>query len=136
MAGTNGNIAGGGIHHVALRVSDFDTSRTFYADGLGMKEVHAWGETGKRALMLDTGDGSILEIFEGRPMPADVEGSYLHIALRTTDCDAAIEAARTAGATITVEPKDVDIPSNPEYKVRIAFFKGPDGEILELFQER
>lgn len=136
MTGTNQSIRGGGIHHVALRVSDFDKSRGFYCDGLGMNEVHAWGDPGKRAAMLDTGDGSILEIFEGRPMPQDVEGSYLHIALRTDDCDAAVDAARAAGASVTVEPKDVDIPSKPEYKVRIAFFTGPDGEIIEFFQER
>lgn len=136
MAGANAKIAGGGIHHVALRVANFDRAFRFYTEGLGLSPVHSWGDPGKRAVMLDTGDGSCVEIFEGRPAPVEPEGSYLHIALRTTDCDAAIEAARSAGATVTVEPKDVDIPSDPTYKVRIAFFKAPDGEIVELFQER
>jgi glyoxylase I family protein len=117
-------------------VQDFDKSFSFYTEGLGLDPVHRWGEPGNRAVMLDTGDGSMIEIFEGRPAPVEPEGWYLHIALRTDNCDKAIEAARAAGGTVTVEPKDVDIPSEPPYKVRIAFFKGPDGEILELFQER
>ena len=136
MAGTNTTLAGGGIHHVALRVKNFDKSLEFYSTGLGMKRVHEWGEQGSRAAMLDTGGGEMVEIFEGRPEPADPEGSFLHIALRTDDCDAAFKAAVDAGAKVRSEPKDVDIPSDPAYKVRIAFFFGPDGEVLELFQER
>ena len=64
-------------------------------------------------------------------------GSIIHFALRTSDCDAAIERARAAGATVTIEPKSVNIPSEPhETPVRIAFCKGPDGEVIEFFQKR
>ena len=81
-----------------------------------------------------TGDGNYLEIFAGGGEPKP-EGAVLHFALRTTDCDTAIERAREAGAEVTVEPKDVDIPSTPEpTPVRIAFCKGPDGEVIEFFQ--
>jgi glyoxylase I family protein len=54
--------------------------------------------------------------------------------LRTDDCDAALERARAAGAEVTVEPKTVAIFGEPKIPVRLAFFKGPDGEICELFQ--
>ena len=34
-----------------------------------------------------------------------------------------------------MEPAAIDIPSRPgPTPVRIAFFKGPDGEVIELFQ--
>jgi hypothetical protein len=47
----------------------------------------------------------------------------------------ALEAARAAGADITVETRDVTISTEPPLQLRIAFFKGPDGEVIELFQD-
>jgi catechol 2,3-dioxygenase-like lactoylglutathione lyase family enzyme len=133
MAGKNAAIGGGGFHHVAMRATDFDRSFKFYTQALGFRERLRWGEGDGRAVMLDTGDGGLLEIFAGGkgPMP---EGVILHFALRTASCDAALERARAAGATVTMEPQDVTIPSIPPAKVRIAFCTGPDGEVIEFFQ--
>jgi glyoxylase I family protein len=125
-----------GFHHVALKVRDFDASYAFYTQGLGFTAVHRWGGEGKRAVMLDTGDGSFLEIFEGGDAVGQPNGAVLHFALRTQDCDGVAERARSAGAQVTVEPKDVDIPADPVLPVRIAFFEGPDREVIELFQMR
>ena len=83
---------------------------------------------------MDTGDGNYFEISGGGPEAPKQEGIFLHLALRTTDCETAVKRARAAGAEITVEPKDVMLPSVPPTPVRIAFFKGPDGELIELFQ--
>lgn len=135
MPGQNETIAGGGFHHVAIRVQDFDATIKFYTEGLGFKEKIAWGEGDKRAIMMDTGDGNYLEVFAGGSADAKPEGAIIHFALRTTNTDAAIKRARAAGAEITVEPKDVNIPSRPgPTPVRLAFCKGPDGEIIEFFQ--
>jgi len=135
--GTNRVLGGGGFHHVAMRVGDFDRSYRFYTEGLGFVETFAWDSRGNRAAMLDAGDGNYLELFAGGEPIANPSSPMLHFALRTADCDAAIERARAAGAVVTVEPKDVDIPAQPRpYPVRIAFCQGPDGELIELFQER
>ena len=134
MTGHNGVIGGGGFHHIAMRVHNFDASIKFYTEGLGFEPRVTWGEDDKRAAMLDTGDGNYLEIFAGGSDEPRSEGTVLHFALRTTDCDKAIEAARAAGAEVTVEPKDVDIRSSPVLPARIAFCKGPDGEVIEFFQ--
>ncbi len=126
-----------GYHHIAMAVKDFDASVAFYTKTLGFTVSRSWGEENERAMMLDTGDGSYLEVFE-RPnvtLPSD-GGPILHFAIRVADCDALLETVRASGAEITNEAKNVDIPSDPAYPVRIAFFKGPDGEIVELFQER
>ncbi len=123
-----------GFHHVALRASDFDASVEFYTRGLGFTPGISWGEGESRAIMLDTGDGNYLEIFAGGTGERPGGGGVLHIALRTSDCDVSVEAARAAGARITTEPKDVEIASDPVTPVRIAFCEGPDGEVIEFFQ--
>ena len=84
--------------------------------------------------MLDTGDGNYIELFAGGSKEPKPEGVILHFALRTDNCDAALERARAAGMQVTMEPKDVEIPSTPPTPVRIAFCKGPDGEVIEFFQ--
>jgi glyoxylase I family protein len=132
----NETIGGGGFHHVAMKVRDFDASVKFYTE-LGFKETISWGEGNKQAMMLDTGDGNYLEIFAGGSAEPATEGGYIHVAFRTDNCDQAIERAKKAGAEVTIEPKDVDIPSRPTLlKVRIAFCKGPSGEVIEFFQDR
>lgn len=141
--GSNSAIHGGGFHHIAIRAVDFEATLKFYIEGLGFKRAYGWGEDGRsrgerdsRAVMLDTGDGNYLEVFAGgEARPADAaEGALIHFALRTSDCDAALERARTAGATVTVETKTVPIQGDTPQDFRIAFVRGLDGEIIEFFQ--
>lgn len=134
--GTNATIGGGGFHHVAIRVRDFDRSVAFYTETLGFVKKIQWGEAPGRAIMMNTGDGNYLEMFE-RPdqAPMAEEAAILHMAFRTDNVDAALERARKAGMTVTMEPKSIDIATDiGPVPVRIAFFKGPDGEEIELFQ--
>lgn len=138
MTGTNSTIGGGGFHHVAINARDFDKSVAFYKDVMGFATKIAWDHEGNRAIMLDVGDGNYLEIFEAKGAPpADGAQQILHFAIRTTDPDAALERARAAGCEVTMEPTDIDIAAtkgpNP-VPVRICFFKGPDGELIELFK--
>lgn len=134
MAGSNTAIGGGGFHHVAIRVNDFDASVKFYTEALGFTEKISWGKDSGRAIMLDTGDENYLEIFANGEEGSKPEGAIIHFAIRTNDVDGAIERVRSAGAEVTVEPKDIEIKSRPQPTlVRLAFFKGPDGEIIELF---
>ena len=135
MKGRNKAIGGGGFHHVAMKAADFDACVRFYTQALGFTEAVRWGEGDGRAVMLDTGDGNYLEVFAGGK-PGAGEGAIVHFALRTSDAAAALGRARAAGAQVTMEPTDVDIPSRPVKPVRIAFCKGPDGEVIEFFQER
>ena len=121
-----------GFHHVAIRAYDFDASVRFYL-ALGMTEKIRWGEGDSRGIMLDTGDGNYIEIFAGG-VENQAEGAWFHIALRTDDVDAAIEQAKSAGAVVTVEPKDIVIKAKMPVPVRLAFCKGPDGELIEFFQ--
>jgi len=130
----NAVVSGCGFHHVAIRTSRWEESLRFWQEGLGFALAVEWGERPRRACMLDTGDGNYLEVFERDPYDGPSEGAILHFCFRTDDCDAALERARAAGAEVTVEPKTVAVFGEPRIPVRLAFFKGPDGEICELFQ--
>ena len=124
-----------GFHHLAMKVKDFEASTQFYTEVLGLDRGKSWGDSGNRALMIDAGNGNFVELFEGGTGHAS-DGAVIHFAFRTDDCEGVLARVKKAGAEITTETKNVDIPSDPAYPVRIAFFKGPDGEIIELFQER
>ncbi len=132
----NSLIPGCGFHHVAIRTSRWDESLRFWCEGMGFHPAVEWGESPRRACMLDTGDGNYLEIFERDPREAGApsEAAILHFCFRTADCDATLERARAAGAEVTKEPTSLAVFGDPPIPIRIAFFKGPDGEICELFQ--
>lgn len=125
-----------GLHHVAFRAKDFDASVRFYKEGLGLTEKISWGEGDRRAVMLDAGNGNYLEIFAGGSAEPKPEGVLIHFALRSADSEASLRRAVAAGAVVTVPTKEVAIQSRPTgpTPVRIAFCRGPDGEIIEFFQ--
>ncbi len=116
-----------------MSVKDILTSLKFYVEGLGFVERVSWGEPQKRTVLLDTGDGNYFEISQGKNGKKFEAGVFRHIALRVDHCKAAIELARKAGAEVTMETRDVNLSCEPSIPI-IAFFKGPDGEIVELFQ--
>ena len=127
-----------GVHHIALRckgVDEFNRTVKFYSETLGMNIIRCWGEGISSGIMLDTGDGSLMEIF------ADAEerlpqGAIRHFALRTEAVDAVAEAVRNAGYEITMEPNDIVIESAVPFPARIAFAIGPAGEEIEFFCEK
>lgn len=130
----NEKVPGCGFHHVAIRTSDWDRSLRFWQEGMGFGVAVQWNDPPRRACMLDTGDGNYLEVFERDPQETPSEAAILHFCFRTEDLDGSLEKARAAGAEVTMEPKTVEVFGDRIGAARIAFFKGPDGEICELFQ--
>lgn len=129
------NVNVTGFHHIAIKVKDFDASLKFYTKTLGFPVSMTWGEGNSRAAMIDTGNGNCIEVFAGGPPEAKPEGIWMHLALRCTDTKSAIEKARAAGFQVTMEVADITIDAKPaKCPIRIAFFKGPDGELIEFFQ--
>ena len=124
-----------GFHHIAINAVDFDSAIDLYTRILGFSKARSWGTAGKRCAMLDAGNNNIVELFE-KKSPGMENGSLVHYAFRTDNCDEIIDRVRKEGLEITVEPKDIEIQSDPVYPARIAFFKGAAGEVIELFQER
>ena len=132
----NAVIAGCGMHHVAVQARAWEASLRLYRDVLGMEPIAEFGAPERKIVLLDTGDGSHMELFaptaespsEGSESPND---PVPHFALAVDDARAATEHVRAAGYEVTMEPKDVQLDS---LNVTIAFFTGPSGESVEFVQ--
>ena len=131
----NSAIAGLGTHHIAIQTTDYEASVAFYTEVTGMAEVVGFETGGRRAVMLDIGDGSHIELFEpilGTEPSDDATGDVVfHFALQTSDIEAALERVRAAGMEITVELRTAQLG---DLNVSLAFFKGPSGEVVEFMQ--
>lgn len=133
----NQAIPGLGSHHIAIQTRNWDESVKFYRDVLGMEKIaeKTFGSPERRIALFDIGDGSHMELFDPAPdLSEKGEGHdpVLHFALTTTDIHAAVDRVREAGMKITSEP------SQPiefgHLNITVAFFEGPNGEIIEFFQ--
>ncbi|PQV63603.1 glyoxylase I family protein [Abditibacterium utsteinense] len=132
---SNQKIKGCGFHHIAIWTSDWDKSLQFYIEALGFKIKIEWGEAPSRAVMLDTGDGNYLEVFERDAAKQRVgEANILHLCFRTDDCAGAVETARSAGAIVTTETFSPETFTKIGIDAKIAFISGPSGEIIEFFE--
>lgn len=133
--GTKNNVIKGcGLHHIALQTQNWDASLRLYRDTLGMKEVARFGTPEAPIALFDMGDGTHMELFAPKTdtaTNAPANQPIIHMALATTDTRASLERVKEAGYEITVEPKDVTLDG---MDVTIAFFKGPNEEIIEFFQ--
>jgi len=124
------------MHHLSIQTRDWEGSLRLYRDVLGMTPVASFEVAGRPFMLLDIGDGSHLELMSplsttAAPENANNNNPLAHFALTTTDVRASIAKIRYAGYVVTVEPKDVHLQ---DIDATIAFFTGPNGEQIELFQ--
>jgi catechol 2,3-dioxygenase-like lactoylglutathione lyase family enzyme len=140
--GANPN-ASGAQHGLALReititVSDSARALAFYTDLLGFPLVN-WGESpsddGAMDHLLDVGNGHQIRLrsYATPPAPSpwlpdDLQVGYRHIGFQVQDADATTARLKAAGTPFTLDPLDA------VGGVRIAFFKDPDGTLLEVVQ--
>ena len=133
---SNKIVKDAGVHHIALKVRDYDLSLKFYAEGLGFEQLLEWGEGNSRICLMDIGDGVCLELFAGGA-ESQPTGAFIHLAIRTSDTDSAYAAALAAGAKPDKPPFEARLCGRQYTQpARIAFVIGPDGENLEFFCPR
>ncbi len=127
-----------GVHHIALTptLENYERTVSFYKDVLGFEEVRGWkNEDGKGGVaMLSCGDNTVMEIMSTGNTDNMGDGAFVHVAFACEEVDVVLEDVRKAGYEVTMEPKDLTLPATPPYPVRIAFFRGPIGEHIELFK--
>jgi glyoxylase I family protein len=133
MESINTVLPGLGFHHIAVQTRDYEGTVRFYQEVLGCRLVHAWEADIRKLCLLDLGDGGHIEVIgtPAAPEPAPQGPPMIHATFCVDDVDAAIQRVRQAGCPITVEPKTVDLGG---MRVRLGFFQGPNGEILEFFR--
>ncbi len=132
-----------GLHHVALKTSDWDATMRFYREALGFAPGLGWGAAPDRIAMLDAGDGSCVEVFEDPAFTPTADGTLRpggvlpHLCLRTDEVDALYARAVAAGARTVLAPLDVTLDTTTGHgavQVRVSFFEGPSGELIELLR--
>ena len=70
------------------------------------------------------------------PAAREARAGLVHLAFNVKDSKAAFDRAIAYGAKEKMEPKSMELPSEPPFPVVISFVYGPDGEELEFFQVR
>lgn len=122
------------IHHAAIICSDYEASKRFYAEVLGLRVLAEHWRAARRSWKCDLAlpDGSQVELFsfEGAPpRPSYPEARGLrHLAFAVADVTAFKAALEARG--VAVEPIRVD-----EYTGRrFTFFADPDELPLEVYE--
>jgi catechol 2,3-dioxygenase-like lactoylglutathione lyase family enzyme len=114
--------------------SDYACSLAFYRDVLGATVVREISDT---LCLLRFGGGEIMLTVGGEPTedkptvtfssPTDINRVSSELVIRVPDCQAAYEVLRSRGARFLTPPV------NWGYEIR-AFFRDPDGHLLEISQ--
>lgn len=122
------------IHHVAIIASDYEKSKAFYTEVLGLAVLAEHYRAERRSYKLDLAlpDGGQLELFsfpDPPPRPSRPEAAGLrHLAFVVPDVAAALAELGERG--VVTEELRID-----EYTgKRFAFFADPDGLPLELYE--
>jgi glyoxylase I family protein len=124
----------GRLHHVAVICGDYEVSKRFYTEVLGLRVVAENYRAARNSYKLDLAlpDGSQIELFSfpeapARPTRPEAQG-LRHLSFEVHDVRAAADELAAQG--IAVEPLRID-----EYTGRcFTFFADPDGLPLELYE--
>jgi glyoxylase I family protein len=124
-----------GLHHIAIICSDYERSKRFYTEVLGLQIVQEVYRRERDSWKLDLSlNGTyVIELFsfpQPPPRPSRPEATGLrHLAFSTPDIEAAIKDLTREG--VLTEPIRTD-----EYTGRrFTFFTDPDGLPLELYEQ-
>lgn len=127
------------FQHTTVSVADVDKSLSFYRDLLGFPYLGRLSYENKVGLVidfLDIGNHALLEIFSFTNAPVkpseliydDLQLGMRHMGFKVKSVDATAARLKQAGVEFTLEPTDAT------GGVRIAFFKEPDGALVEIVE--
>lgn len=122
------------IHHVAIICSDYQASKHFYVQVLGLREVQETYRPERNSYKLDlaVGDAYQIELFSFPNPPARINQpearGLRHLAFEVNNLEACIIYLQQHG--VLCEPVRVDELTGK----RFTFFKDPDSLPLELYE--
>ena len=124
------------IHHIAIICSDYETSKDFYVNKLGLTIVREVYRAERNSYKLDLAVNNLyqIELFSfpnppARPSQPEARG-LRHLAFAVSDLDTCVAELNTH--KIITEPIRVDEFTGK----RFTFFADPDGLPLELYEEQ
>ena len=118
----------GDLHKAAVVAESVADAERFYTEVLGLTVTERIASgTDEDYVMLRAGSAT-LELMPQKAM--GVAPGFHHLSFCVSDVDAAAAALGEQGVTLEKEP--FDAPGG----LRLAFFRGPDGVLLQLFQRR
>ncbi len=122
------------VHHIAIICADYERSKAFYTQVLGLQTVREVYREERRSWKLDLALGQqyIIELFsfpDPPPRPSRPEAQGLrHLAFAVEDIDKAVLQLQQHG--VVTEPVRID----PYTGKRFTFFTDPDGLPLEFYE--
>ena len=121
------------IHHVAIIASDYEKSRDFYVNKLGLPLVREVYRQDRQDYILTLLVGDVeVELFVEKDPPQRVTNpearGLRHLAFHVEDIEEAVKEVNALG--IPTEPIRVD----PYTGTRMTFFRDPDQLPLELHE--
>ncbi|CQR46377.1 Metallothiol transferase FosB [Paraliobacillus sp. PM-2] len=123
------------IHHVAIICSDYEKSKAFYVDILGLQVIQEVYREARASYKLDLALGNtyVIELFSFPDSPRRLsypEAQGLrHLAFSVRDLNYVVETLTEKG--IEVEPIRID----PCTEARFTFFQDPDGLPIEIVEK-
>ncbi len=133
--GCNCDNCGGtvkGLHHIGIRVSDAQKSEQFYADALGFKKTAEYqNDSGTKLVFIRVGT-CVIELIEAPVKKEYPTGIIDHVALEVADIEPLV--CRLTEKRIMFDTGIISENPHMLGGTKNIFFKGPDGERIELFE--
>ncbi len=123
------------IHHIAIICSDYEQSKRFYTEVLGMEVMAEVYREARQSYKLDLAVAGLyqIELFsfpKPPPRPSRPEAAGLrHLAFEVDDIDVAITHVNSFG--VDAEPVRIDEFTGK----RFTFLSDPDGLPIELYEK-
>jgi glyoxylase I family protein len=123
-----------GLHHVAVIASDYERSKAFYTEVLGLAVIAELYREHRQSWKLDLAlpGGGQIELFSFPDPPPRTNApeacGLRHLAFAVADVVAAVDELAARG--VACEPVRVD----PQTGKHFTFFADPDGLPLELYE--
>jgi glyoxylase I family protein len=124
-----------GVHHIAIICSDYEKSRAFYCEILGLKIIREVYRAERKSFKLDLSlnDQYIIELFSFPDPPARISRpeacGLRHLAFAVDDLEDEISRIERLGI------KSEEIRTDEFTGKRFTFFQDPDGLPIELYQK-
>jgi catechol 2,3-dioxygenase-like lactoylglutathione lyase family enzyme len=144
--GSTMNLSDLSVSHYDIHCDDLEKARRFYTEVLGFECLFATppdDEAPISLIWLKNAAGVVVELTKEKSdyaAEATNRASLAHLALRSTNLDAAVSWLKQNAVSFELEPTEIMLPTgsgdpDPGMKMRVAFFRGPSGERFEILED-